>query len=90
MSIKNRKLKAGARLVARYKGKEYTAEVVKTADGLRYRLADGREFKSPSAAGSAIMSGNACNGWKVWSIAEVDTKKPTKAGAKKEQSRTGD
>ena len=71
MSIENRNLKAGTKLVARYKGKEHTAEVVKTDDGLRYRLKDGREFKSPSSAGSAVMGGKACNGWKFWSIAEA-------------------
>jgi hypothetical protein len=37
--------------------------------GLRYRLEDGREFKSPSAAGSAVMGGVACNGWRFWSLA---------------------
>ena len=34
---------------------------------LRYRLADGREFKSPSAAGMAI-TGHACDGWVFWSV----------------------
>ncbi len=63
-------LKAGTRLVARYKGQEYSAEVVQTEKGLRYRLADGREFKSPSAAGSAVMGGTACNGWRFWSLAD--------------------
>jgi len=33
----------------------------------QYRLADGREFKSPSAAGTAI-TGKACNGWAFWSL----------------------
>ncbi len=61
--------RAGTRLVARYKGQEYTAEVVQTDQGLRYQLADGREFKSPSTAGSAVMGGTACNGWRFWSLA---------------------
>lgn len=69
MSIENRNLKAGTKLVARFKGKDYEAEVVRTKDGLRYRLAGGKEFKSPSSAGSAIMGGNACNGWRFWSLA---------------------
>ena len=34
---------------------------------VRYRLADGREFKSPSSAGTAI-TGKACNGWAFWSV----------------------
>ncbi len=69
MSIENRDPQAGTRLVARYKGQEHTAEVVQTDKGLRYRLADGREFKSPSAAGSAVIGGTACNGWRFWSVA---------------------
>jgi len=37
------------------------------SDKLRYRLADGQEFKSPSAAGMAI-TGHACDGWVFWNI----------------------
>jgi len=68
MALENRNLEAGTRLVARYKGQTYSAKVVQTEDGLRYRLEDGREFKSPSAAGSAVMGGVACNGWRFWSL----------------------
>ncbi len=65
------KLEPGTRLVARYKGAEHQAEVVAGEDGkVRVQLADGREFKSPSAAGSAVMGGTACNGWRFWSVAE--------------------
>ncbi len=72
-------LEAGTRLVARYKHEEHTAEVVASEDGkTRYRLADGREFKSPSAAGSAVMGGIACNGWRWWSI-EGETSVPSPA-----------
>jgi hypothetical protein len=61
--IEDRNLKPGTALVARHKDKEYRAKVVVAKDGkLRYRLADGREFKSPSGAGSAVMGGVACNG----------------------------
>ncbi len=66
--IENRNLKAGSKLVAKYKGKEHAAEVVKTDDGLRYRLKDGTEYKSPSSAGSAVMGGASCNGWRFWSL----------------------
>ena len=60
--IENRNLKAGTRLVARYHKQSYTCEVVEGEGGkLRYRLEDGREFKSPSAAGTAI-TGKSCNG----------------------------
>src|SRR4030067_2943880 len=70
MALENRNLEAGARLVARYKKQEHTATVVEgEGGGLRYRREDGREFKSPSAAGSAVMDGVACNGWRFWSLA---------------------
>ncbi len=83
MSIEDRNLAPGTKLVARYKGKEYAAEVVKTEEGVRYRLEDGREFKSPSSAGSAVMGGSACNGWRFWSIAGSEEAKPKKATKKK-------
>ena len=77
MTIENRELAVGTRLVARYKKQEHTATVVEgEGGGLRYRLEDGREFKSPSAAGSAVMGGVACNGWRFWSLAGED-KAPT-------------
>jgi hypothetical protein len=80
MPIENRELTAGTRLVARYKKEEYTATVVEgEGGGLRYRLEDGREFKSPSAAGSAVMGGVACNGWRFWSLAgEAEPAPPKK------------
>ncbi len=68
MPIENRNLEAGTRLVARYKKQDRTCEVVETADGLRYRLDDGTEHKSPSSAGKAAMGGVACNGWRFWSL----------------------
>ncbi len=78
------KLEPGMKLVARYKGKEHEAEVVAGEDGkVRYRLADGREFKSPSAAGSAVMGGTACNGWRFWSVADEEPKQSgRKTGSK--------
>ena len=82
MAIENRNLAAGTKLVARFKGKEYTAEVVQTEEGLRYRLEDGKEFKSLSSAGSAVMVGSACNGWRFWSLAGSEEAKPKKAAKK--------
>jgi Restriction Enzyme Adenine Methylase Associated/Protein of unknown function (DUF2924) len=82
LSIENRDLKAGTRLVARYKGKDYAAEVVKTKDGVLYRLADGQEFKSLSSAGSAVMGGSACNGWRFWSLEGEARPKSSAAPAK--------
>ena len=84
MALENRNLEAGTRLVAKYKGQNHSAEVVQTEDGLRYRLEDGREFKSPSAAGSAVMAGTACNGWRFWSLEgqEPAPKEPKEPKAK--------
>lgn len=70
MAIQNRNLAVGTRLVARYKGKEYLATVVEGDHGnVHFRLEDGREFNSPSAAGTAVMGGISCNGWRFWSVA---------------------
>ena len=68
MPIENRNLTKGTKLTGRYHKQNYTCEVVENAEGkLRYRLEDGREFKSPSAAGMAI-TGHACDGWVFWSV----------------------
>jgi hypothetical protein len=68
MPIENRNLKPGTKLTAKYHKQAYSAEVVEGEGGkLHYRLADGREFKSPSAAGMAI-TGHACDGWVFWSV----------------------
>jgi len=68
MAIENRDLEAGTKLIAKYKKEEYRAEVITGEDGkVKYRLTDGREFKSPSSAGTAI-TGKACNGWAFWSV----------------------
>jgi hypothetical protein len=55
---------------------------------LMFVLENGRAFKSPSAAGSDVMGGVACNGWRFWSVegevpaatdAPARTEKPAKA-----------
>ena len=97
MPIENRELAAGTRLVARYKKQDRTCEVVETADGLRYRLDDGTEHRSPSSAGKAAMDGVACNGWRFWSIEGTEKpKREPKAegreageGARGEEAREG-
>ena len=72
MPIEDRNLKPGAHLVGRYHKQSYSCEVVEgEGDKLRYRLADGREFKSPSASGMAI-TGHACDGWVFWSVEPSD------------------
>jgi hypothetical protein len=89
MPLENRNPEPGTVLVARYKGKERTCEVVQTDDGLRYRLDDGTEHRSPSSAGKAAMNGVACNGWRFWSLqgdlkpAKEKKAKATKAATKK-------
>jgi hypothetical protein len=83
MPLENRNLEAGASLAARYKGTTYVCEVVQTEEGIRYRLEDGREFKSPSSAASAVMGGMAANGWRFWSLAEALAEK---AAAPKKES----
>ena len=48
MPIENRNLTKGTKLTGRYHKQSYSCEVVENAEGkLRYRLEDGREFKSP-------------------------------------------
>jgi hypothetical protein len=42
---------------------------------LKYRLTDGREFKSPSAAGMAI-TGHSCDGWVFWKVETQATPAP--------------
>ena len=77
------RLQPGSRLVARHRGVDHTAEVVAGAEGKRrYRLADGREFKSPSAAGSAVMGGIACNGWRFWTLEGEATAASKKAATR--------
>jgi type IV secretory pathway VirB10-like protein len=97
MAIEDRDLKAGTVLTAKYKKAERSCEVVETVEGLRYRLDDGTEHKSPSAAGKAAMGGVACNGWRFWSVAgtepapKPEAEKPVKAqkkpAAKKPQAK---
>lgn len=88
MPIENRNLKPGTKLSARYNGQECTAEVVEGEDGVRYRLDDGRAFRSPSAAGSTVMDGKACNGWRFWSLGDGERSKPKKTA--KKAGRAGD
>ena len=54
MAIQDRNLSVGTKLYARYKGRPHTAEVVEKEGKPCYRLSDGREFKSPSAAGTGV------------------------------------
>ena len=69
MAIQDRNLSVGTKLYARYKGQTHRAEVIEKDGGTAYRLSDGREFKSPSAAGTAVTE-KACNGWAFWSVGD--------------------
>ena len=81
MPIEDRILEAGAVLTARYKKQDRTCEIAQTDNGLRFRLDDGTEHKSPSSAGKAV-TGGACNGWVFWSLAgEEKPKREPKAKA---------
>jgi hypothetical protein len=81
MSIKDRNLKVGTKLVARHKNTEHQVQVVAGEGGkARYRLNDGQKFASLSAAGSAVMGGVACNGWRFWSVEGSAEAKPKVRG----------
>ena len=87
MAIENRDLEPGTKLIAKYKKEEYRAEVVAGEEGkVRYKLADGREFKSPSSAGTAITS-KACNGWAFWNIEAGSGEPPKEKPSEEEPSK---
>src|SRR5512140_466058 len=70
MTIENRDLPVGTKLVGTHKKTTYVCEVVEIPDGgTRFQLEDGRLFNSPSSAGKAVMNGISCNGWRFWSVA---------------------
>ncbi len=80
--IEDRNLKPGTVLVARYKKRDHRCEVVKGAEGKVAFRVGGKEYGSPSAAGSAVMGGVACNGWRFWTPEGTETKKPAKSAKK--------
>ena len=85
MAIENRDLPAGTRLVATYK-KQAIVCTVEAEDGkLAYVLEDGKRYKSPSSAGSAVMGGSACNGWRFWCIEGATDGADTPVTAPKER-----
>ena len=67
MPIANRNLAPGTILVSTFKQVAYRCEVVQTEHGTCYRYGE-TEFKSPSAAASAVMNGASANGWRFWSV----------------------
>ena len=69
MAIENRNLAVGTRLVATYKKQAYVCTLEQEEGKPVFVLEDGKRYKSPSSAGSAVMGGSACNGWRFWSVA---------------------
>ena len=92
MAITNRELPIGTRLAADYKKTRYvcTVEKAEEGEGVLFALEDGKRFKSPSAAGSAVMGGTACNGWRFWTVEgeEPPAKEPKPRAEKKGGSKT--
>jgi len=96
MTIENRNLEAGTRLVANYKKQTYVCTIEADEDGkTAFVLEDGRRFKSPSAAASAVMGGQAANGWRFWTVegdepaaVPAEEKPAKKRGGKKKQTKT--
>ena len=88
MPITNRDLPAGTTLSATFKKQVYTCEVIAGEDGRKLYRFGGKEYTSPSAAGSAVMGGTACNGWRFWSVAGAENTDPATAPATSEESRT--
>ncbi len=97
MAIEDRNLAVGTKLVARYKGHEYDCIVTaREGDNVGYKMEcpdhpdlHGQEFKSLSSAGSTIMGGNACNGWRFWSVAGSEEAKPKSKAKKKTKANSG-
>ena len=94
MVIEDRKLTPGIRLVATYRKETVTCLVTAGEDGKNsFLLSDGRTFQSLSAAGSAIMNGVACNGWRFWSLegdapAAIEAKPTTASKPAREKANT--
>jgi hypothetical protein len=91
MAITNRDLPVGTRLVADYKKQRFVCTVEAGEEGeVLYALEEGKKFKSPSAAGSAVMGGTACNGWRFWNVEGAEPPaKEVKPAAKKGGPKNG-
>ena len=80
MALENRDLKAGQKLVARYKGQEHTVLVLgDDKAGLGFELDGKTIYKSLSTAGNAVTGGSV-NGWRFWSQeGDLKAKRATEA-----------
>ena len=95
MPITDRNLGAGTKLVATYKKERFECLVLEDHEGnLGFeliRVSDGQAgeiYKSLSAAGSAVMGGVACNGWRFWTP-EGEVKPPSEPKAKTAKTKKG-
>jgi len=70
VSIEDRNLAVGTRLIANYKKARYvcTVEAAESGEGVVYALEGGKRHKSPSSAGMEVMGGKAVNGWRFWTV----------------------
>ena len=60
--------------MANYKKQRYVCVVEADEEGkLAFVLEDGKRFKSPSSAASAVMGGSAANGWRFWALESEQT-----------------
>jgi hypothetical protein len=61
----------GTQLSGRYRGQEFSAEVVatETGEGAHAVECQGARYRSLSAAAKAI-TGNSVNGWRFWKVVE--------------------
>jgi hypothetical protein len=87
MAIADRNLEVGTRLVANYKKQAYVCTVEAGAEGKTVFVLDGKAYSSPSAAGSAVMGGIACNGWRFWSLEGQEAAKAEKAAKREAKAR---
>ncbi len=60
------KFEAGDMLIARYKGRQYSCEVILYLGKLHYVFPSGGVFRSPSGAAKAVTA-NRVNGNRFWS-----------------------
>ena len=76
MAIEDRNLTVGTRLVASYRKQAVACMVEKAEEGrkLAFVLEDGKRYRSPSSAASALMGGKAVNGWRFWSVQGRESK----------------
>ena len=86
MALENRDLKAGQKLLARYKRQDHTILVLAGENGdLAFELDNTTIYKSLSTAGNAVTGGSV-NGWRFWSL-EGELKPKRDAEAKSADSR---